>query len=311
MTTTIVRDSIVGDDWITRTMQSVPIQRVINQTTGEPTGDILTGPVRLAFCNLFELPPKQQGQQSEPKYGSAILFPPGADLTIMYEEYYKACGQTFPDYYDAGTQQYHGLNSPFRDQAEKLKFGGFTPGGVFMTCTSKYKPPITDTRHNPIVDPNKVYPGVWAICSINAYTYGKNPPQPKKGVAFGLQSVMIIGDDTQFGGGAPDPKETFAGVNVTAPIVRPDMAQGMGQGSNPHAPAPAAGIPGYTQPGGGVAPQQARPPAAPGGVTPPAGFTPPATAPTASPQSGMPPGQPSAPPATTSPSDDEDMSFLS
>lgn len=311
MTTTLVRDSTVGDDWILKTMQSVPVQRVINQDTGEPTGDILTGPVRLAFCDLFELPKRQQGQQSEPKYGTQILFPPNADLSILYEEYYKACAQVFPEYYDAATQQYYGLNSPFRDQAEKLKFGGFTPGCVFMTCTSKYKPPISDTMHNPIVDPNKVYPGVWAICSINPYTYGKNPPQPKKGIAFGLQNVMIIGDDTKFGGGAADPRQTFAGVKIDAPIVRPDMAQHMAHAPNPNMPAPAAGIPGYTSPGGGVSPQQPPMAGAPMAGAP-AGFPQPGAAPIASgsyaPPASTAPGY--APSATPSPSDD-DMSFLS
>ncbi len=228
MTTTIVKDSIVGDGWIQQVQAQVPVQRLIDPKTGNFNGDIITGPVRLAFDNLFTLPTKKPGQSGEPKFGTSILFPPNVDFSIISEEYYKALGQFFPEYYVAGANgaagQYHGLHSPFRDQAEKMRFGGFTPGCTFMNCTSKFKPPLVDSRMNPIVDPSKVYPGVWAICVINAYPYGKNPPQPKKGVAFGLQSVMIIGDDTKFGGGAPDAKQQFAGVSVAAPISRPDMA---------------------------------------------------------------------------------------
>lgn len=256
MTTTMVRDSIVGDAWIQATAAAVPVQRIIDQATGQPTGDILTGPVRLAFTDLFELPkPKklQPGQQqsSEPKYGATLLFPPTADFTILYEEYYKLAGQHFADKYDPQTQQYYGIRSPFRNQAEKLKFGGYTPNCTFMTCTSKFKPPVVDARFNPIVDRNKVYPGVWAICAVNAYHY-PNPVNP--GIAFGLQSVMIIGDDQKFGQGGPDAKTQFAGVNVAAPIIRPDIAAGMSHlNAQAGAPAPAAGIPGYTAPGGGVA----------------------------------------------------------
>lgn len=250
MTSTLVKDSIVGDDWIRQTMAAVPVQRIIDPATGNFNGDILTGPVRLAFDNLFELPPAKPNQQN-PKYGATLLFPPNVDFTILHEEYYKACGQYFPEHYVNG--QYHGLHSPFRDQAEKIKFGGFTPGAVFLTCTSKFKPPVVDARMNPIVDKTKVYPGVWAICAINTYHFGKNPPQPKKGVAFGLQSVMIIGDDTKFGQGGPDVKQQFKGVNIAAPIIRPGIANGMPIGG---APAPAAGIPGYTVPGGGVAAPQ-------------------------------------------------------
>jgi len=306
MTTTVMRDSIVGDTWIQQTAAAVPVQRIVDQATGNFNGDIRTGPVRLAFDNLFQPPAPKPNQQSAPKFGATLLFTPWADFTIFQEEYYKLCGQQFPEYYDTGSGQYYGLHSPFLQQAEKVKHGGFTPGLICMNCTSKYKPPIVDARMNPIVDTSKVYPGVWAICTLRAYGYGKNPPQPKKGVAFGLQSVMIIGDDTKFGGGAPDPRKQYAGVNVAAPVVRPDFANIPVGG----APAPAPGIPGYTAPGGGVPqmPGVTHAPIPQQHYTPGQGFTqPPAGVPTASaPLPGA-----YAPTATTYPTNpDDDMSFL-
>lgn len=154
------------------------------------------------------------------------------------------------------------MQSPFHDQAEKARLGGFTPGCIYINVNSKFKPPIVDINHNPIVDRNRVYAGVWGICSINPYDYGLNPPQPKKGVGFGLQSVMIIGDDKKVGGGGPDSKVSFSGVRgITNPIVRPDVMQGMPSAAPPM--APAAGIPGYTAPGGGVMRPNMAPPAIP------------------------------------------------
>lgn len=280
MTTTVVRDSIVGDNWIYQTAQAVPIQRVIDEKTGQPTGDILTGPVRLAFDNLFELP-AVTATMTNPKFGASLLFSPYADFSLLYDEYYAICAREFPEYYDAGTQQYEGLHSPFRDQREKIKFGGFTPGCIFITSTSKFKPPVIDSRRNPIVDKSKVYPGVWAICAVNAYAY-KDPR--KKGVAFGLQSVMIIGDDTKFGGGAPDPTKTFGGVaQVAAPIVRPDQMRNMPTAQQP---AQAPQIPGYTAP--------AAAPHMPGNPVPQQQFVPPTPM--------------AAPPLATG--DDDDMSFM-
>jgi hypothetical protein len=244
MTSTIVKDSIVGDAWITQTSQAVPIQRVIDPKTGQPTGDILTGPVRLAFDTLFKLPQPSEKIQN-PKYGASVLFTPLADFSIFYEEYYKVCAREFQDHYQNG--QYYGLHSPFRDQAEKMKFGGFTPGCVFMTCTSKFKPGVVDTMGNPILDESKVYPGVWAICSVSPYAF-KDPR--KKGVAFGLQSVMLIGDDTKFGGGAPDPNQTFGGVKgaIQRPVINPGVLN--------HMPSAQQGAPGM-------------PPSGPGGFAPP------------------------------------------
>lgn len=294
MTTTVVKDSIVGDNWIYQTAQAVPIQRVIDEKTGQPTGDILTGPVRLAFDNLFELPPVT-ATMTNPKFGASLLFTPYADFSVLYEEYYAVCAREFPEYWDG--QQYSGLHSPFRDQREKIKFGGFTPGCLFITSTSKFKPPVVDTRYNPIVDRSKVYPGVWAICAVNAYAY-KDPR--KKGVAFGLQSVMIIGDDTKFGGGAPDAAKVMAAAKgIAAPIVRPDAAR-MGSAQPP---AAAPGIPGYTQPS--PAPAGAPAPAyapAPQGAPVMPGSPAPAAAPY------MPPQPAGAPPLATG--DDDDMSFM-
>jgi hypothetical protein len=258
-----MRDSIVGDAWIQQTAANVPIQRVIG-ADGQPTGDILTGPVRLCFENLFELPPATATMQN-PKFGTTVLFSPYADFTILYEEYYKVCGAMFAANYDAASGQYYGLHSPFRQQAEKLKFGGFTPGLIFTACTSKFKPPVVDIRGNPIVDRSKVYAGVWAICGINAYGY--NDPR-KKGVAFGLQSVMIIGDDTRLSGGPADTKTMYQGVNVSAPIVRPDIAGMMPAGATP----PPPGMPGMPARPGGPVPQVAQQhwtPPAPGAAMPP------------------------------------------
>jgi hypothetical protein len=266
MTSTIVKDSIVGDGWIQQTAQAVPVRRVVDPATGQETGDILTGPVRLSFVNLFKLPPKRPDQTSEPKFGATLLFTPYADMRLMSEDYYKICATEFAHKYNPADGQYYGLRSPFRNQAEKSNLNGYTPGCIFLNCTSKFKPPIVDIRNNPIVDESKVYAGVWAICSIRAYAY-KDPKN--QGVAFGLQSVMIIGDDTHLAaGGAPDTGKTFAGVNVAAPIVRPEIVNAMPMGGQ----APAhVGIPGYTQPGYS-APQAATslPPAMP----PAQGFNP-------------------------------------
>ncbi|RTL04953.1 DUF2815 family protein [Candidatus Dependentiae bacterium] len=271
MTTTLVRDSIVGDAWIQQAMAACPPQRILDPNTGQPTGDILTGPVRIAFESLFRLPEKRP-DMNEPKYGAHLLFPPNVDFTIFQEEYYKLCGQVFPEHYNNG--QYHGLHSPFRDQAEKMKFGGFTPGCIFFNSTSKFKPPVVDARFNPIVDESKIYPGVWVVASVRPYSYGKQPPKPKKGVAFGLQSVMLLGEDTKFGQSGPDAKQQFAGINIAAPVNRPDFSKGMPSGQ---APAPAAAIPGYTQPGGMVQQPGYAPPAIPQThYTPPAPIAAPA-----------------------------------
>lgn len=262
MTTTIMRDSMVGDEWIARCCQAVPVQRVIDQKTGNPTNDILTGPVRLAFVDsLFELQ-APSAQVPNPKHGAAVLFTPYTDFTLFYDEYHRICAREFPEHYDAASGQYYGLHSPFRDQGEKLKFGGFTPGLTFMSCTSKFKPPIVDQNYNPIVDKKRVYAGVWAILGLNCYAF-KDPR--KKGVGFGLQSVMLIGDDSNLGSKGPDVRQQFGGVAgaIAPPAIAPGSGQGMPMGGAPgQPPANLAPPPGGTH---AAPPRPAGPPGAPAG----------------------------------------------
>jgi hypothetical protein len=203
------------------------------------------------------------------------LFTPFVDWTIFEHERARILAETFGAYKGADGQ-YYGLHSPYHDQAEKaIKYGGFTPGLTYINFTSKFKPPVVDINGQPVVDPARIYPGAWIMLSVNAYAYGVNPPQPKKGVGFGIQSVMILGDDTPLAGGAADPKTQFANVKgmQATPITRPNVAAMGASASGPLMGAPG-GAPAYSPP----APTTYAPPSgvpAPTAATPfPGGETP-------------------------------------
>lgn len=241
MTTTIMRDSKIGDKWIQETSAANPTQML--PSVGE--GLISTGPVRLAFCEWLFNPRKPRGREADPtavgKFSTMALYTPYTDMQIFYNEYYGVLGSQFPEYYVPEMQAYPGLESPFHDQATKLQYSGFTPGLIYCNHTSKFKPQVVDANRNPIVDPAKVYPGVWAILVLNAYGYGKNPPQPKKGCAFGLQAVMIIGDDQPLAGGGIDPREAFKMAVVKPPVIAPGALVGLVP-HQPPGPVPVGGL---------------------------------------------------------------------
>lgn len=242
---TLVRNSIVGDEWIRQAMQAVPPQKVMKE--GKWTGEILSGPVRLAFMDLFKLPPVTKDRQN-PKFGATLLFPPGTDMSLFYEEYYRICQEKFPNHWNG--QQYVGLHSPFHDQGEKFKYDGFTTGCVYLTAGSQFKPPVVTpipgdpNNFNPVTDESKVYPGIWAVVALNAYAYGVNATGPqKKGPGFGIQSVVILADDTNLAAGAKaDPKAAFGGLHLPTMIQRPNLANLPGIG------APPMGAPGSPPP---------------------------------------------------------------
>lgn len=254
--TTIMADSKVGDDWIREACAANPVQFVMGEN-GQPNGNLLTGPVRLVFPELLKAVPKMKTDpNSKLGFSTGVLFTPFTDMTLFWQEYYRIAATEFPAHFVGG--QYVGLDNPFYDQGTKIPKGykGYTSGLWACNMSSQFPPGVIDTRGNPITDEKRIYPGVWAIISCNAYASGKT--QPKKGPRFGLVSVVLIGDDTPLGAGAPDPRSQFKSVQVKPPVGVPAA---FGQATAPGVP----GMPGAaaishfmptSAPGG---PPQARP----------------------------------------------------
>lgn len=284
---------MIGDAWIAEMTRMNQPTKVLDTTTGQWNGNIRVF-ARLAFVDaLFIAKPKMKSDpNSKVGYGCVLLFPPMTDMTLLYEEYNRVCAADFASTFNPHTQQYQ-VHSPFRNCSEKPQFAGYTPNCYFTHVSSSFKPPVVDPNNNPIVDPARVHAGVWAIVAINAYASGKN--QPNKGPRFGLQTIMVVADDSSLAGAPPDPRTQFAGVNYRPPTVQP--SQHFGQ---PVATQPQQGGVGTFYPPGAPVPQQpALPPPAPGYAAPPAHTTyypPGAPLPTGAFQPQQ-PAAPGAPPA--------------
>jgi hypothetical protein len=244
-------NSRMPDDWIAR-------MTAANPTQVTPTGNIRLSPGRLSWINLFR-PGKPQkrddGSEKEGTYNVQYWFAPGCEAGVggilvpkWQAKMASDCQGYEPD----------ALYNPFRDQKAQKKYGA-TPGLPFITCSTQQKPQVVDSAGNPIVDEKRVYPGVWAIISVNVYSFGFKPKaQPIKGVKFGLQSVMIIADDEALGATAPPASQDFAGVQVDqtfdpagAVFARPPGAPPPGPSILPAA-TPIAGAPAGWVPGGQV-----------------------------------------------------------
>ncbi len=257
MTTTVMRDSIVGDRWIYDACQAVPVGPELGED-GRPTGTFFSGPVRLAFPHLFKPNPKPMNKAQGNLFETKILFPPYADLTPLVQAVQEWQAREFSEYFNSQTGAYVGLYNPFIDQATQMKFDGFTPDCIQFNLKSQYPPGIVDSAHNPVVEETRIYPGVWAIVAMNLYVFGKTPPQPQKGVKFGVQGVMLIGDDTNLGSAGPDAQKLFQNTRVTPPAASP---HGLFAGPNAAATPPAA--PGVAGAFTSRAAPPALPPAAP------------------------------------------------
>lgn len=144
---------------------------------------------RISFPSLFQ--PKLNELSGKMEYSCVALFPKGADLTELKNAASAAAVEKWgADKIPAG------LKSPFRNQGEK-DYGGYVADAVFMTLKSGNKPGIVDANVKAIIDPSKVYAGVWAIAHVNAYAYDN---KGNRGVAFGLEHLQIVKDDEPLDG---------------------------------------------------------------------------------------------------------------
>lgn len=228
MPVSVPKDSKMSLDWLARACAQNPVCKIMDPATGAFTGNYSTGPVRLSFANLFKKKaPSTRGAPGtgpgRETFNTQILWPPGVDYTALNQAVTECAADKFKSNMTAQGFVWYGLKSPFHDQAEKsLKYQGYTPGAVYFGSSSEYKPRVVDPNMNDIIAEERVYPGVWAIVAVNPYAFDN----VSKGVSLGLQSVMIIADDTNIGGGgAVDPRQAFAGIKLDATV---NVAAGFG-----------------------------------------------------------------------------------
>jgi hypothetical protein len=180
-------------------------------------GNIRTSPVRLSYAGgLFK--PRAVKDGDPKKYSVTLLFPVGADLSILYGMANKAAVDKFSDPSKVK------LKNPFLRQDDSPE-PGFQDGGIYLRCGApeENQPQVVDLQGRRLLSESDCYSGCWAIATIRAFAYDA---KLNKGVAFGVQNVLKIADDDRFSGRA-SADEDFADILDAAPQT--NMQQGPGQ----------------------------------------------------------------------------------
>ena len=160
------------------------------------TTKLITNTVRLSFVHLLEPAETLAGDM---KYSTQILIPKSDTATLgKIENAIEAAKEI------AKAKNWNGkipanLNMPLRDGDEEFDDDGNAkiPGHYFMNVSCKTKPGIVDRYVQPLTDPERVYSGVYARVSLNAFGYSA---AGNKGISFGLNNVQIIKDGEFLGG---------------------------------------------------------------------------------------------------------------
>lgn len=135
----------------------------------------------------------------EPKYGLALLFDDGEDLSGMEQAATQKLVEKFgPKAMDLVKKGK--LNWPFKDTADlDDPAEPFDRPGIFVNFNTQNKPGVVDEDANPIMEKSEVYSGMRARVSYRCSAYDN----VTKGVAFYLVNVQKLGDGPRYSG---DPK---------------------------------------------------------------------------------------------------------
>lgn len=152
-----------------------------NQTT-----KVVTGKVRLSYCNIFV---PQANDQGVDKYGTAILIPKSDKDTL------RKIKAAVDAAVELGKSKWGGkipanLKKPLRDGDEERPDDEAYAGHYFLNASSNNKPGIAKptgkdangkTKFAEITDSTEVYSGCFAKVSLNFYPYdakGNRGSQP-------------------------------------------------------------------------------------------------------------------------------------
>ena len=158
--------------------------------------------VRFSYCNLFQPKAPFNNPQGEPKYSVTVLVP--KTNTAAKAVIDNAISQAI----DVGvSSKWNGVRPPqpaicVHDgdgprPSDGSAFGEECKGCWVFTASTKQSPFVVDEYVQNIIDPTKVYSGMWGNVNVTFFAYNN---AGKKGIGCGLNGVQKIRDGETLGG---------------------------------------------------------------------------------------------------------------
>ena len=198
--------------------------------------------VRFSYCNLFQPKAPFNNPHGEPKYSVTVLAP--KTNTTAKAVIDNAIAQAIDD---GVSSKWNGVRPPqpaicVHDgdgprPSDGSSFGEECKGCWVFTASTKQPPFVVDEYVQDIIDPTKVYSGMWGNVNVTFFAYNN---AGKKGIGCGLNGVQKIRDGEALGGQITA-QEAFKPVG-TPPAAAPAYA--------PPAVDPITGQPGAYTPTG-------------------------------------------------------------
>lgn len=163
------------------------------------TTKVVTGEVRFSYANVMR--PRVNQMNGKEEYSTQVLIPKSDKETVAaIKAAAKAALQA-----KWGDKVPAKVRNPLRDGDTETKSDGSSlgpeyAGHHFMTVktSADRKPGVVDAKGRDLIDSDAIVSGDYGRVSLNAYAYDA---AGNKGVAFGLNHVMLARKGDQLGGG--------------------------------------------------------------------------------------------------------------
>lgn len=169
---------------------------------------VVTGMVRLSFCNLFE--PRVNEDGTKGRYDCCLLIDKSDKKTI------ECINKAIENAKAKGVKEKwsnklpKNLQLPMHDGDEKEddQYSEQFTGKMFLNPKSKSRPGIVDKHGAPIIDPEELYSGCYVLAALSFFPYDTNG---NKGVGVGIDNILKVKDGDSLAG-KPSASNDFDGV---------------------------------------------------------------------------------------------------
>lgn len=161
--------------------------------------------VRISYPALFQ--PKQIAGQGDPKYSAAFIIDaknPG--LQKLKDAANEAVKKAYPD-----GKIPHGFKAlPLHKGEDKYPNDSTYAGQYILNTSAKSAPAVVDQNMGKVIDPSRVYPGMFVNVAVSVYTYNQTL---SKGVTTGLEAVQLVRDGERLDS-RPNVNDLFKPIEV-------------------------------------------------------------------------------------------------
>lgn len=171
---------------------------------------VITGVVRLSFCNLFE--PRVNDDGSKGRYDCCLLIDKSDKTTIACINKAIEAAKAKGVKEKWGNRMPKNFQNPFHDGDEKEddQYSDSFKGVMYLNPKSKSRPGMVDRHGAPIIDAEELYSGCYIVAALSFFPYDSNG---NRGVGVGIDNVMKIKDGESLAG-KPSASSDFDGLDI-------------------------------------------------------------------------------------------------